>query len=78
MANEESWTKRLQLVGQWIVIVLAIIVGWISLDRRVTILEASSTQEQKGYNIALENINKTLEYMRTKIDILVDKSHTHN
>ena len=78
MANEESWTKRLQLIGQWIVIVIAIVAGWVTLDRRITIVETQINQEQAGYNIAMENLTKRLDRMENKIDVLIEKAHRHN
>ena len=83
-----SWMKRLQLLGQW-VLILGIVVGlWIAMDRRVTVIEAGMMQEQKGYNIAIEELNKRLDrsdaalnerlnYIVLRIDVIVAKVHTH-
>ena len=78
MANEDSWTKRLQVIGQWVLILIAILAGWRTLDNRITILETQINQEQAGYNIAMENLTKRLDRMENKIDVLIEKAHRHN
>jgi len=77
-----------RLIGQWFLIVGILIGAWIAMDRRVTVIEAGMMQEQKGYNIAIEELNKRLDrsdsalnerltYIVNRIDVLVSKAHTH-
>lgn len=48
-----------------------------SVSTRLTQLETSTDQEQKGYNIALKAVTERLNRMEDKIDILIEKSHKH-
>jgi len=58
------------------------------MDRRVTTIEAGMTQEQKAYNIAIEELNKRLDRsdlllnerlnnIVARLDVIVSKAHIH-
>ena len=77
-----------KLIGQWVLIVGLLIGSWIAMDRRVTTIEAASMQEQTGYNIAIQELNKRLDRSDTalnerlnnivaRLDMLVSKAHIH-
>lgn len=81
MADNDAkyvWKPILQLVGQWTIIGIALIAGWINMDRRITILEAGIEQERKGYNIAFSNLINRLDRFENKLDVLLEKAHVHN
>lgn len=80
--------KYLQVGGQWLLIVIGLVLGWQNMDRRVTVIETNfksfktetkehREQEQKGYNIVLHNMVKRLDRMDEKLDKLIEKAHVH-
>ena len=62
-----------KLIGQWVLIAGIIIGLWIGMDRRVTMLQATHAQAMTGYNIAIEEVNKRLDRLENKIDILMQR-----
>ena len=69
LINKIDW----KLIGQWILIIGVLIGSWITMDRRVTMLEVGMTQEQNGYNIVVQELNKRLDRLENKIDILMQR-----
>ena len=77
MANGKpitEWRKNFQLIGQWLLIVLAIVVGWINFSERLTRLEAAVDQEQRGYNQMIKTLTHRMDRLENKIDILIERS----
>ena len=52
---------------------MAIVIGWINFSERLTRLEASVDQEQKGYNTMIESVTNRMDRLEDKIDYLIEQ-----
>jgi len=75
LSEKFNWMAVVQTVLSGVAV--AAILFAFSVSTRLTELETTLKQEQKGYNIALSELSKRLDRMEDKIDVLVSKAHTH-
>ena len=62
----------LKLVGQWVLIIAAAVGLYVTLDRRVTSLEAGWVEERSGYATAIAASNDRLNRIENKLDRLIE------